>query len=102
MGFLSYATCVVFFSAVISLLCCVYVGRLGSKVKLSWKLSNISKLDKGGYTLTYETPEGLISLLSKSVVMTVPSHVASSLLRSLSVGFFLTYFVIFYFHLFDC
>lgn len=59
-------------------------SRLGSKVKLSWKLSNISKLDKGGYTLTYETPEGLISLLSKSVVMTVPSHVASSLLRPLS------------------
>ncbi|CAL9009198.1 unnamed protein product [Prunus brigantina] len=59
-------------------------SRLGTKVKLSWKLSNISKLDEGGYTLTYETPEGLISLLSKSVVMTVPSHVASSLLRPLS------------------
>ncbi|KAI5336164.1 PREDICTED: protoporphyrinogen [Prunus dulcis] len=59
-------------------------SRLGSKVKLSWKLSSISKLDKGGYTLTYETPEGLISVLSKSVVMTVPSHVASSLLRPLS------------------
>ncbi|KAB2603743.1 protoporphyrinogen oxidase 1 [Pyrus ussuriensis x Pyrus communis] len=60
--------------------------RLGSKVKLSWKLSSISKLDKGGYTLTYETPEGLVSVLSKSVVMTVPSHVASGLLRPLSVA----------------
>ncbi|KAG2697871.1 hypothetical protein I3843_07G124600 [Carya illinoinensis] len=59
---------------------------LGGKVKLSWKLSSISKLDKGGYNLTYETPQGLVSLQSNSVVMTVPSHVASSLLRPLAVG----------------
>ncbi|PRQ45025.1 putative protoporphyrinogen oxidase [Rosa chinensis] len=61
-------------------------SRLGDKVKLSWKLSGISKLDKGGYTLTYETPEGLVSVLSKSVVMTIPSYVASSLLRPLSAA----------------
>ncbi|KAK0580493.1 hypothetical protein LWI29_002593 [Acer saccharum] len=60
--------------------------RLGSTVKLSWKLSGITKSDNGVYTLTYETPEGLISIQSKSVVMTIPSHVASSLLRPLSVG----------------
>ncbi|XP_010556673.1 PREDICTED: protoporphyrinogen oxidase 1, chloroplastic isoform X2 [Tarenaya hassleriana] len=59
-------------------------ARLGSKVKLSWKLSGISNLDGGGYILTYETPEGLVSVQTKSVVMTVPSHVASSLLRPLS------------------
>ncbi|KAI9182005.1 hypothetical protein LWI28_021007 [Acer negundo] len=60
--------------------------RLGSTVKLSWKLSGITKSDNGVYTLTYETPEGLISIQSKSVVMTIPSHVASSLLRPISVG----------------
>ncbi|ESR57864.1 protoporphyrinogen oxidase 1 [Citrus sinensis] len=59
--------------------------RLGSKVKLSWKLSGVKKLDSGEYSLTYETPEGLVSLRSRSVVMTVPSYVASSLLRPLSV-----------------
>lgn len=59
--------------------------RLGSKVKLSWKLSSILKLENGRYSLTYETPEGLVSLQSRSVVMTIPSHVASSLLRTLSV-----------------
>ncbi|KAF4371724.1 protoporphyrinogen oxidase 1, chloroplastic [Cannabis sativa] len=59
-------------------------SRLGSKVKLSWKLSSISKLDNGGYSLTYETPEGLVTLQTKSVIFTVPSHVASSLLRPLS------------------
>lgn len=68
------------------------VGRLGGKVKLSWKLSSISKLDNGGYTLTYETPQGLVSLQSKSVVMTVPSHIASSLLCPLSVCPFLVTF----------
>lgn len=57
---------------------------LGSKVKLSWKLSGISKLDNGQYNLTYETPEGSVSILSKSVILTVPSYVASSLLRPLS------------------
>ncbi|KAI4301601.1 hypothetical protein L6164_034863 [Bauhinia variegata] len=58
--------------------------RLGSKVKLSWKLSSISKLDNGEYSLTYETPEGVASLQSKSVVMTIPSYIASTLLRPLS------------------
>ncbi|KAJ1397985.1 Protoporphyrinogen oxidase [Sesbania bispinosa] len=59
-------------------------ARLGSKVKLSWKLLSISKLDSGEYSLTYETPEGVVSLQSKTVVMTIPSHVASTLLRPLS------------------
>ncbi|KAK3022700.1 hypothetical protein RJ639_047616 [Escallonia herrerae] len=58
--------------------------RLGSKVKLSWKLSSIVKLDGGGYSLAYETPDGLVSLQTKTVVMTVPSYVASGLLRPLS------------------
>lgn len=60
-------------------------ARLDGKVKLSWKLSNI-KLVNGEYHLTYETPEGLVSVRSKSVVLTVPSHVASILLRPLSVA----------------
>eukprot|EP00262_Sarcandra_glabra_P010447 TRINITY_DN2573_c0_g1_i1.p1 TRINITY_DN2573_c0_g1~~TRINITY_DN2573_c0_g1_i1.p1 ORF type:complete len:585 (-),score=86.43 TRINITY_DN2573_c0_g1_i1:149-1855(-) len=58
--------------------------KLGSKIKLSWKLASIKKLESRGYTLTYETPDGLISVQTKSVVLTVPSHVASSLLRPLS------------------
>ncbi|CAN4112705.1 unnamed protein product [Withania somnifera] len=61
-------------------------ARLGSKVKLSWKLSSITKLENGGYRLTYETPEGVVSLQSRSVVMTVPSYVASNILRPLSVA----------------
>lgn len=67
---------------------CVLVDRLGNKVKLSWKLLSIGKLDSGEYSLTYETPEGVVSLQSKTVIMTIPSHVASTLLRPLSVSFF--------------
>ncbi|KAK4766541.1 hypothetical protein SAY87_008183 [Trapa incisa] len=58
--------------------------RLGSNVKLSWKLTSISKLDNQGYKLTYETPEGLASVQTKSVVMTIPSYTASNLFRPLS------------------
>uniref|UniRef100_A0AAU8JQH1 Protoporphyrinogen oxidase n=1 Tax=Ambrosia trifida TaxID=4214 RepID=A0AAU8JQH1_AMBTR len=58
--------------------------RLGSRVKVSWKLINISKLENRGYNLTYETPNGFASLQTKTVVMTVPSYVASDLLRPLS------------------
>lgn len=61
------------------------VFRLGSKVKLSWKLISISKSESSGYSLTYETPNGFASLQTKTVVMTVPSYVASDLLRPLSV-----------------
>ncbi|CAL1398777.1 unnamed protein product [Linum trigynum] len=57
---------------------------LGNKVKLSWKLSSISKLETGGYSLTYETPDGLVAVQSKCVVLTVPSHIASSLLQPLT------------------
>ncbi|CAI9104849.1 OLC1v1003625C1 [Oldenlandia corymbosa var. corymbosa] len=60
--------------------------RLGSKVKLSWKLSSITKSEDNGYKLLYETPEGIISVQSRSVVMTLPSYVASNLLRPLSAA----------------
>ncbi|KAK8968565.1 hypothetical protein KSP40_PGU005643 [Platanthera guangdongensis] len=59
-------------------------SRLGNKVKLSWKLTSIKKLDGLGYTLMYETPEGLISVETKTVVLTIPSYVASPLLQPLS------------------
>ena len=77
------------FSILIILVNCELVNRLGNKVKLSWKLSSISKLDSGEYNLTYETPEGVVSLQCKIVVLTILSYVASTLLCSLSVSFFL-------------
>ncbi|KAL3652981.1 Protoporphyrinogen oxidase 1, chloroplastic [Castilleja foliolosa] len=59
-------------------------SSLGNKVKLSWRLTNITTLDDGGYNLTYETPTGTVFLQSRCVVMTVPSYVASTIIRPLS------------------
>uniref|UniRef100_A0ACD5VWF0 Uncharacterized protein n=1 Tax=Avena sativa TaxID=4498 RepID=A0ACD5VWF0_AVESA len=59
-------------------------SRLGSKVKLSWKLTSITKSDNQGYVLAYETPEGVVSVQAKSVIMTIPSYIASDILRPLS------------------
>ncbi|KAI0518595.1 hypothetical protein KFK09_006031 [Dendrobium nobile] len=58
--------------------------RLGNKVKLSWNLTSIKKRDGLGYTLMYETQEGLVSVDTKTVVLTIPSYAASSLLHPLS------------------
>jgi len=60
--------------------------RLGDKVKVNWKLTAIKKLTDGGYTLTYETPEGTKTVGARSLVLTVPSYVAKDILRPLSVG----------------
>lgn len=62
-----------------------FISSLGNKVKLSWRLTTISKLDNGCYLLTYETPSGTVSLQSRSVVMTIPSYIASTIIRPLSV-----------------
>ncbi|KAF8724282.1 hypothetical protein HU200_021310 [Digitaria exilis] len=59
-------------------------SSLGSKVKLSWKLTSVTKSDGKGYVLVYETPEGVVSVEAKSVIMTIPSYVASDILRPLS------------------
>ncbi|XP_009383920.2 protoporphyrinogen oxidase, chloroplastic [Musa acuminata AAA Group] len=59
-------------------------SRLGNKIKLSWKLTSIRKLGDQGYILMYETPEGLTSVQTRSVVLTIPSYIASNLLRPLS------------------
>lgn len=58
--------------------------KLGSSVKLQWKLQSIQKSPTGGYELVYVTPEGLKSISTKAVVLTVPSYVASDILRPLS------------------
>ena len=74
------------------LLCTSLIYSLGSKVKLSWKLTSITKSDGKGYVLVYETPEGVVSVQAKSVIMTIPSYVASDILRPLSVSMKLSIF----------
>ena len=55
-------------------------------MKLNWKLESIQVASGGGYKLAYKTLEGEKSVLTKSVLLTVPSYVASSILRPLSVS----------------
>ncbi|KAJ3676018.1 hypothetical protein LUZ60_003430 [Juncus effusus] len=60
-------------------------SSLASKVKLSWKLKSIEKSkEREGYVLVYDTPDGIISVWTRSVVLTVPSYIASEILRPLS------------------
>jgi oxygen-dependent protoporphyrinogen oxidase len=47
---------------------------------------SITKSDGKGYVLEYETPEEVVSVQAKSVIMTIPSYVASNILRPLSVS----------------
>ena len=60
--------------------------RLGDSVKLNWKLESIQVASGSGYKLIYKTPEGVKAVLAKSVLLTVPSYVASNILRPLSVS----------------
>jgi oxygen-dependent protoporphyrinogen oxidase len=62
------------------------MSSLGHKVRVNWKLTAIQKAGGGGYTLTYETPEGTITVGTKALVLTVPSYVASDILQPLSQG----------------
>ncbi|MCO5576364.1 hypothetical protein L7F22_030174 [Adiantum nelumboides] len=58
--------------------------QLGSSVKLNWKLESVERASGGGYELLYGTPEGKKSVSTKSVLLTVPSYIASDIVRQLS------------------
>eukprot|EP00249_Psilotum_nudum_P014740 c24977_g1_i1 orf=242-1966(+) len=58
--------------------------KLGDRVKLNWKLQSVQKNSREYYDLIYVTPEGLKKITTKTVVLTVPSYVASDILRPLS------------------
>eukprot|EP00933_Yihiella_yeosuensis_P063118 TRINITY_DN66188_c0_g1_i1.p1 TRINITY_DN66188_c0_g1~~TRINITY_DN66188_c0_g1_i1.p1 ORF type:complete len:609 (-),score=135.42 TRINITY_DN66188_c0_g1_i1:179-2005(-) len=57
----------------------------GCPIKLQWKLKSL-KWDAAfeQHVLEYETPEGMKTLRSKSIVLTAPSYVTAELLRPLS------------------
>lgn len=60
--------------------------RLGDKVKVQWKLASLKRRDDGLLELTYETPSGKQTLLSRSVLLTTPSYIAADVLQPLSVS----------------
>eukprot|EP00210_Caulerpa_lentillifera_P001614 g1552.t1 len=59
-------------------------NRLSDKIKINWKLKRVAQDDKGLFILDYETPEGMQSIASKTVALTVPSYVAAEILQPVS------------------
>ena len=56
-------------------------AELGDKVQLQWKAKKIEKSPDGGYSVTFETPEGAKTVKAKSVVSTVPAHSLADVLE---------------------
>lgn len=62
-------------------------AKLGDAVKTSWALKEITKEGSGAdavYRLRYDTPSGPKDVRARTVALTVPSYVASDLLRGVS------------------
>lgn len=60
--------------------------RLGDRVKLSWKLVALDKESDGKYRATYETPEGVKTVIAKSVAITAPARATAGILGGIAPG----------------
>ncbi|KAL3783200.1 hypothetical protein HJC23_013543 [Cyclotella cryptica] len=63
--------------------------ELKDRVKLEWKLKSVVKKDGGGeegYVTTFDTPNGEITVHSKTVVSTIPTHAMGSSFESVLPG----------------
>lgn len=56
--------------------------ELGDKIKLKWKAIKVEKSSSGGYTVTFDTPNGEKTVKAKSVVSTIPAHSLANVLQS--------------------
>jgi len=54
--------------------------RADSKVRLQWAITKLERRDGGGYTATFDTPDGPQSVDARTVVSTAPAHALSSVL----------------------
>lgn len=54
------------------------------RVRLSWKLLNLTRRDDGRYVAEYETPSGQTTVIAKSVALTTPARATASILSSLA------------------
>lgn len=62
-------------------------NKMSDAIRTSWTLKRISKEISGEeslYRLTYDTPQGQKEIRTRTVALTVPSYVASDLLRDVS------------------
>ncbi|CAI7856798.1 unnamed protein product [Closterium sp. NIES-53] len=58
--------------------------RLGSRVRVGWRLVGMQQRAGGGAVLTYDTPHGTTRVAARSVLLTVPAYVAADVIRSFS------------------
>jgi oxygen-dependent protoporphyrinogen oxidase len=56
-------------------------AELGEIVQLQWKATKIEKSPDGGYTATFDTPNGVQTVKAKTVVSTVPAHSLADVLQ---------------------
>lgn len=59
--------------------------KLGDeRVRLNWKLTSLVRTDEGLYRAVYETPEGVQTLVAKTVALTAPAHASASILSEIA------------------
>lgn len=56
-------------------------------IRVNWKLTSITRLPSGVFSLKYDTPEGAKEIQAKTVALTVPAYVAADLVQSAAVSF---------------
>jgi protoporphyrinogen/coproporphyrinogen III oxidase len=54
------------------------------RLRLGWKLTHLSKTNDGRYCATYDTPEGVQTVVARTVALTAPAQVASSILSGVA------------------
>ena len=57
-------------------------AKLEGKIRCEWKLDSVGKNSEGLYELVYNTPDGSQTVLAKTVGLTAPAYVVSSLLEA--------------------
>lgn len=60
--------------------------KLGDRVKLGWTLTSVSQEGDGRYRATYDTPEGVRTVIAKAVAITTPASTAAKILSETIQG----------------
>jgi len=56
-------------------------AELKDKINLEWRITKITKATNGGYIATFDTPEGVQIIQTRSIVSTVPAHSLANVLQ---------------------
>ena len=54
------------------------------KVRLEWKVTKIAKRSDGSFAITYDTPEGVQTITTETVVMTAPAYVTADTVEEMA------------------